>query len=147
MTSQPKQVTPSPLHHPTNPARYTRSGPREELKILYDVPLKNCPGKTLIGMEVFYKPGGWSPPHRHAGATCVAYVLKGEFLSGMNGNPAQIYKEGEHFVEQPGCHHTVSDNGSKEGDMKAIVNLIVDTSVLKTEKGYAALLEIDEGWE
>ncbi len=83
----------------------------------------------------------------HAGATAVAYVLEGKFLSGMNGNPAKIYGPGEQFIEQPGCHHTVSDNGSMTESMRAIVVLVVDTEVLKGEKGYMALTEIDEGWE
>ncbi|KAK4152957.1 hypothetical protein C8A00DRAFT_34289 [Chaetomidium leptoderma] len=120
--------------------------PRESLKILYDHELKNAPGKSIVGMELSYEPNGWSPPHRHAGATAVAYVLEGKFLSGMNGNPAQVYKAGEKFVELPGCHHTVSDNNSSTESMKAIVVVVVDTAVLKTEKGYAALVEIDEEW-
>ena len=65
----------------------------------------------------------------------------------MNGNPPQVYKAGEHFQERPGCHHTVSDNASDTKPMKAIVVLVVDTSVLKSERGYAALMEIDEGYE
>jgi quercetin dioxygenase-like cupin family protein len=101
----------------------------------------------MVGLELFYEPGGWSPPHRHAGATAVAYVLEGKFLSGMNGNPAKMYGPGEQFIEQPGCHHTVSDNGSMTESMRAIVVLVVDTEVLKGEKGYMALTEIDEGWE
>ncbi|KAK0649969.1 hypothetical protein B0T16DRAFT_457330 [Cercophora newfieldiana] len=129
----------------SQPKKDTR--PREEIKILYDVELTNCPGKSLVALELVYKPDGTTPPHRHAGATAVAYVLDGEFLSGMNGNPAQVYYEGQHFVERPGCHHTVSDNASSSKPMKAIVNLVVDTKVLKTEKGYAALTEFDEGYE
>ncbi|KAK0741565.1 hypothetical protein B0T18DRAFT_375031 [Schizothecium vesticola] len=129
----------------TSTAPTTR--PREDLKILYDYELTNCPGKSIVALELGYKPNGTSPPHRHAGATAVAYVLEGEFLSGMNGNPPQVYKAGEHFIERPGCHHTVSDNASEITSMKAIVILIVDTLVLKTEKGYAALMEIDEGYE
>jgi len=100
-----------------------------------------------VGLEVYYPPGGTTPPHRHAGATAVAYVLEGEFLSGMNGNPPKVYLPGEKFIERPGCHHTVSDNNSNTHPMRAIIALIVDTSVLKTEKGYAALVEIDEGYE
>ena len=42
---------------------------------------------------------------------------------------------------------TVSDNNSDAEPMRAIIVLIVDTAVLKSEKGYAALVEIDEGWE
>ncbi|KAK1750339.1 RmlC-like cupin domain-containing protein [Echria macrotheca] len=123
----------------------TSSRPREELKILYDYELTNAPGKSMVALEVYYPPGGTTPPHRHAGATAVAYVLEGEFLSGMNGNPAKVYKSGENFIERPGCHHTVSDNASDTEPMRAIVVLIVDTEVLKTEKGYAALVEIGEG--
>jgi quercetin dioxygenase-like cupin family protein len=100
-----------------------------------------------VALELFYEPGGWSPPHRHAGAQAQVYVLEGEFLSGMNGNPPQVYRPGDTFVELPGCHHTVSDNNSHTETMKAIVVLVVDTAVLKTEKSYAALTEIDEGWE
>jgi quercetin dioxygenase-like cupin family protein len=73
-------------------------------------------------------------------------VLEGEFLSGMNGNPAKVYKPGEQFLELPGCHHTVSDNASMTEPMKAIVVLVMDTEKLKA-KGYAAITEIDEGWE
>lgn len=98
-------------------------------------------------MELYYDGDGTTPPHRHAGATAVAYVLEGEFLSGMNGNPPKVYKAGENFMERPGCHHTVSDNNSKTEPMRAIIVLIVDTAVLKSEKGYAALVELDEGFE
>ncbi|KAK3290520.1 uncharacterized protein B0H64DRAFT_60307 [Chaetomium fimeti] len=121
--------------------------PREDVKILYDYELKNAPGKSLVALELSYKPGGWSPPHTHNGAQAVAYVLEGEFLSGMNGNPAKVYKPGEQFLELPGCHHTVSDNASMTESMKAIVVLVMDTEKLKGEKGYAAITEIDPGWE
>lgn len=132
----------------TNIPRSKYAGrPREEIAIIYDYELANSPGKSIVGLELRYAPGGWSPPHRHAGAQAVAYVLEGEFLSGMNGNPAKVYKAGEKFVELPGCHHTVSDNASMTEPMRAIVVLVVDTKVLKGEKGYAALTEIDEGWE
>ncbi|GAB1318449.1 Germin-like protein subfamily 2 member 2 [Madurella fahalii] len=121
--------------------------PRESLKVLYDHKLPNCPGKSIVGLELSYPPNGFSPPHRHAGATAVAHVLEGQFLSGMNGNPPKVYRPGENFIELPGCHHTVSDNHSATEPMKAIVVLVVDTAVLQTEKGYAALVEIDDGWE
>lgn len=65
----------------------------------------------------------------------------------MNGNPPQVYRPGENFIEKPGCHHTVSDNNSDTKPMRAFIVLVVDTTVLQTEKGYEALVEIDEGWE
>jgi len=70
-------------------------------------------------------------------------VVQGEFLSGMNGNPPKVYKPGENFIEHPGCHHTVSDNASNTERMMALIVVVVDTAVLKTEKGYGALVEID----
>ncbi|KAK5655702.1 hypothetical protein OQA88_5635 [Cercophora sp. LCS_1] len=123
------------------------SRPREILKILYDYELTNSPGKSIVGIEVFLPPGAWTPPHTHAGAQVAVYVLEGEFLSGMNGNPPKVYKAGEGFVERPGCHHTVGDNNSETEPMRAIAVAVVDTSVLKTEKGYAALTVLDPGYE
>lgn len=138
------RISPSQL---TPPHRKYAGRPRETLRILYDYELRNAPGKSAVGLEVNYAPGGWTPPHRHAGAQAIVYVLEGEFLSGMNGNPPKVYKVGDTFVELPGCHHTVSDNNSMTETMKAIAVLVVDTSVLKSEKGYEALVELDEGWE
>ena len=74
---------------------------------MYDYELTNAPGKSMVALAVYYPPKGTTPPHRHAGATAVAYVLEGEFLSGMNGNPPKVYRAGENFIERPGCHHSV----------------------------------------
>lgn len=119
-----------------------RARSRETLKVLYDYELSNAPGKSIVGVEVTYGPGGWTPPHRHAGATVVALVTEGSLLSGMNGNPPKVYEVGESFREMPGCHHTVSKNNSDEHGTKFIAVFIVDTDVVK--KGYGALVEIDD---
>ncbi|KAJ5555772.1 cupin 2 [Penicillium sp. DV-2018c] len=117
--------------------------PRENLKILYDYQLKNAPGKSMIGLQVEYPPGGFTPSHRHGGATVVANVIEGAVLSGMNGNPPQVYEAGEHFMELPGCHHTVSENNSTTQNAKMIAVLVVDTEVVK-QGGYAALTVFDD---
>lgn len=122
-----------------------RNRPREDIKILFDHELTNAPGKSLIGVHLDYPPEGFTPPHRHGGATVVAYVLTGELLSGMNGNPAKVYKPGETFIELPGCHHTVGENTSKTASTQAIAIFVVDTEVVKTG-GYEALTLLDEGW-
>lgn len=90
------------------------SRPRETVKLLYDHVLPNVPGKSIVGLEVTYPPGGFTPPHRHAGATVVARVTEGSILSGMNGEPPTVYGVGEGFVEMPGCHHTVGENASRD---------------------------------
>ncbi|EGY16746.1 hypothetical protein VD0002_g5059 [Verticillium dahliae] len=122
-----------------------RARPREKGTVLYDHELKNAPGKSIIALEVAFPPGGWTPPHRHAGATVVATVLEGQILSGMNGNPPKVYEVGESFVEHPGCHHTVSDNYSKEKPGRLMAVFLVDTEVV-VKGGYGALVELDEGW-
>ena len=75
----------------------------------------------------------------------MAVVLEGEFLSGMNGNPPQVYRPRETFMERPGCHHTVSENNSQTGWVRAIATFVVDTEVLR-KGGYEALTVLDEGW-
>lgn len=120
-----------------------RTRPRETVKILYEYKLQNAAGKSIIGIEVVYPPGGFTPPHTHAGASVVAYVTEGSILSGMNGNPPKVYKVGESFMELPGCHHTVGENISCEIPAKLVAVFIVDTEVVS--KGYDGLTVIDEG--
>jgi quercetin dioxygenase-like cupin family protein len=122
----------------------TRTRPRESVKVLYDYELKNAPGKSIVGLEIAYPPGGFTPPHRHGGATVVAHVLEGQVLSGMNGNPPRVYGVGESFMEMPGCHHTVGENFSQENHAKLVAVFVVDTEVVRA--GYENLTVIDEGW-
>ncbi|CEJ90697.1 hypothetical protein VHEMI06461 [[Torrubiella] hemipterigena] len=121
----------------------TQPRPRETVKILYDYELTNAPGKSLIALEVSFPPNGFTPPHRHAGATVVAIVTEGEILSGMNGNPPQVYNVGESFRELPGCHHTVGENNSTERPAKLVATFVVDTSVVE-KGGYEALTQLDQ---
>ncbi|KAL2209981.1 hypothetical protein CC79DRAFT_1330414 [Sarocladium strictum] len=117
---------------------------REAIKILYDYELTNAPGKSIIGLEVCYSPGGWTPPHTHSGATVAATVISGQLLSGMNGNPPKVYHAGESFRELPGCHHTVSENPSETEDTTFIAVVVIDTEVVKG--GYQNLVVLDEEW-
>ncbi|KAI5461847.1 RmlC-like cupin domain-containing protein [Mariannaea sp. PMI_226] len=122
------------------------SRPRGEVKVLFDYKLANAPGMSTVGFEVTYTPNAWTPPHRHGGATVVAFVTEGEVLSGMNGNPPQVYRPGESFMELPGCHHTVSENNSKEKSAKLVAVFTIETATLEAV-GYAGLTQLDEGWE
>lgn len=103
------------------------------------------PGKSIIGAHLDYPPNGFTPPHRHGGATVVAYIIAGEILSGMNDNPPKVYEPGEAFIELPGCHHTVGENNSQKSSAQALAIFVVDTEVVKTG-GYEALTVLDEGW-
>ncbi|ERS96177.1 cupin domain protein [Sporothrix schenckii 1099-18] len=123
-------------------SRETQARPRETVKVLYDYELKNAPGKSIVGLEVHFAPGAFTPPHRHAGATVVATVTEGEVLSGMNGNPPKVYQVGEGFIEQPGCHHTIGENNSQEKPATLVAVFIVDTEVVKG--GYNRLTVLDD---
>ncbi|KAK2608183.1 hypothetical protein N8I77_006807 [Diaporthe amygdali] len=124
--------------------RDTQSRPRETTNILYDYELKNAPGKSIVGLEVTYPPGGFTPPPTHAGATVVAHVTEGCILSGMNGNPPRVYGAGESFMETPGCHHTAGENTSHDISAKLVAVFVVNTEVVR--KGYEGLTVIDEEW-
>ncbi|KAL0936188.1 cupin domain protein [Colletotrichum truncatum] len=122
-----------------------QSRPRESVKILYDHELKNAPGMSIVGIEVTYPPGGFTPPHRHSGATVVARVTEGTLLSGMNGNPPKLYEVGEGFMEMPGCHHTVSENNSQDHGAKFTAVIVIDTEIVK--RGYENLTVLDKEWQ
>ncbi|CAK7237613.1 hypothetical protein SBRCBS47491_010044 [Sporothrix bragantina] len=121
-----------------------RARPRETVNVLYNYELKNAPGKSIVGLEIQYPPGGFTPPHRHGGATVVATITDGEVLSGMNDNPPKVYAVGESFIEQPGCHHTVGQNNSQEKPATLTAVFIVDTEVVKA--GYDRLTVVDDGY-
>jgi quercetin dioxygenase-like cupin family protein len=90
--------------------------------------IPNIPGKSLETIVVNYAPGQVSPPHAHAkSAFILAYVLEGEIMSGVNGQPARTYKVGEHWTENPGDHHITSGNASKANPAKLLAIFIVDT--------------------
>ncbi|KAK1701180.1 hypothetical protein BDP55DRAFT_722421 [Colletotrichum godetiae] len=118
--------------------------PRETVKVIYDYKLANAEGKSIVGLEVTYPPNSYTPPHRHAGAAVVVNIVEGSFLSGMNGNPPNMYEVGEGFMELPGCHHTVGENPNSESRVVFVAVFIVNTKVL--ESGYEALTVLDEGY-
>ena len=76
----------------------------------------------------------------------MALVLDGEILSGMNGNPPEVYGPGGTFLERPGCHHTVGENNSRTETARLLATFVVDTEVLR-QGGYRALTVLDESWE
>jgi quercetin dioxygenase-like cupin family protein len=69
--------------------------------------LPNVPGKRVTIVRVFYGPGGFTRPHRHAGSV-TAYVTKGEIRSQLGSGPVEVFKVGQSFFEPPGATHLVS---------------------------------------
>ena len=89
--------------------------------------ISNLPGKRLVSAVVDYPPGAASLPHRHAASAFIyAYVLSGEIRSAVDGAPARIYRAGEGWFEQPGAHHTVSENASRTQPARLLAVFIVD---------------------
>jgi quercetin dioxygenase-like cupin family protein len=91
--------------------------------------IPNIPGKSITAIVVDYAPGGKSPSHRHArSAFIVAYVLSGAIRSQVNDGPAQVFRAGESWTEQPGSHHRISENASATEPAKLLAIFVADTS-------------------
>lgn len=90
--------------------------------------ITNIPGKSLVAVEVLYPPGGASSPHTHAKSAFIyAYVVSGAIESQVDDGPARLYKAGESFYEEPGAHHRISRNASKDTPAKLLAVFVVDT--------------------
>ena len=87
--------------------------------------LPNVPGKRVTIVRVFYGPGGFTRPHRHAG-TVTAYITKGEIRSQLGGGPLETFKVGQTFFEPPGSTHVVSANASNTEPAELIAVFVAD---------------------
>ncbi len=99
--------------------------PLDKVDIVDSYPLPNVPGKRVTIVRVFYGPGGFSPPHRHAGSV-TAYITKGEIRSQLAGGPAETFKVGQSFFEPPGATHLVSANASMTEPAELIAVFVAD---------------------
>jgi quercetin dioxygenase-like cupin family protein len=87
--------------------------------------LPNVPGKRVTIVRVFYGPGGFSRPHRHAGSV-TAFVTKGEIRSQLGGGPVGTFAVGQSFFEPPGSTHLVSANASATEPAELIAVFVAD---------------------
>lgn len=103
--------------------------PRETARTVFEHPISNVPGKSLVAVRVDYAPGAKSAPHRHAGSGFIyAYVLSGAIRSQVDDEPAKIYRAGESWFEPPGARHSVSENASDVEPARLLAVFVVDTS-------------------
>ncbi|KAH8590648.1 hypothetical protein B0O99DRAFT_691429 [Bisporella sp. PMI_857] len=129
---------------------YDASRPMPDVQLLYTREIPNAPGKSMVGILVTFAPGTSTPPHTHAGAFIAVAVLQGAVFNKMNDDPLKVFKKGESFFENPGCHHVVSDNfdrgvgiaGGKGETAVILATMVVDTKT--AEAGLEALVVIDE---
>ena len=100
----------------------------EDVKLVYDQPLPNVPGKSMRAVLVEYEPGGTSSAHTHpASAFIYATVLEGAIRSRVNDGPVTTYRAGESFSEFPGDRHGVSENASTTDRARLLAVFVVDT--------------------
>jgi quercetin dioxygenase-like cupin family protein len=87
--------------------------------------LPNVPGKRVTVVRVSYGPGGFTPPHYHAGSV-TAYVTKGQIRSQLGGGPVETFNVGQSFFEPPGSTHLVSANASTAEPAELIAIFVAD---------------------
>jgi quercetin dioxygenase-like cupin family protein len=101
----------------------------ENVKLVYDQPLPNVPGKSMRAVLVEYEPGGTSPAHTHPNSAFIyATVLEGAIRSKVNDGPVVTYRAGESFSESPGDSHGVSENASSTQPARLLAVFVVDTA-------------------
>jgi len=103
------------------------------VKEIFSGKLPNVPGKTLTVVQVDYRPGGFSAPHRHPASGFVfAYVLSGTVRSQVEGQAVHEYGTGETWTEPPNAHHIISANASKTKPARLMAYIIADDSAKAT---------------
>ena len=96
-----------------------------KVEIITSHALPNVAGKRVTVVRVTYGPGGFTPPHRHAGSV-TAYITKGEIRSQLGGGPVETFTVGQSFFEAPGSTHVVSANASNTEPAELIAVFVAD---------------------
>ena len=106
-------------------AAASAGSPLDRVEPIGSYALPNVAGKRVTIVRVFYGPGGFTRPHRHAGSV-TAYVTKGEIRSQLGGGPVETFKVGQSFFEPPGAIHLVSANASISEPAELIAVFVAD---------------------
>src|SRR4051794_26963374 len=77
-----------------------------DVKELFAIDLADYPGKEGRMIEVSYPPGAQDVIHRHD-AHAFVYVLEGQIIMQLKGQPAVTLKAGQTFYEGPSDVHVV----------------------------------------
>jgi len=81
----------------------------------------------VMTLMIDYPPGDPGiPPHRHLGGPCFGYVLEGEMVFELQGEPPRVIKAGEAFWE-PGGHviHYQDANNRTDIPLRFIVTMMM----------------------
>jgi quercetin dioxygenase-like cupin family protein len=85
-------------------------------------------GAHAMTVVIEYPPGSaGAPPHRHPGGPAFGYVVEGEMLFELEGEPPRVIRAGEAFWEPGGDVIHYSD-GNNRDDIKCrfVVTMICD---------------------
>lgn len=91
-----------------------------DVKDLFAIDLKDYPGKEARMIEVSYPPGAQDMVHRHD-AHAFIYVLQGQIVMQVKGQPAVTLKAGQTFYEGPTDVHVVGRNASNTAPARFVV--------------------------
>lgn len=84
------------------------------LSVVQEVQPPFIPGDAhVMTVTITYPPGSaGAPPHRHPGGPAFGYVLDGELLFELEGEPARVVRAGEGFWEPGGdvIHYSDANN-------------------------------------
>jgi quercetin dioxygenase-like cupin family protein len=105
-----------------------RAEEKESVEPVFQRAIPNIHGKTLTVVVVKYPPGGKSLPHHHAKSAFIyAFVLSGAIRIGIGSQRPLVYEAGDSFYEEPGAHHTISENASDSQSASLLAVFIVDS--------------------
>jgi len=99
--------------------------PGPKVTPLMTQPLPDYPGKEALMLLVEYPPGAVEHKHRHD-AHAFVYVLEGNIVLGVQGQPEVPLGPGQTFHEGPNDIHTVGRNASQDKPAKFVVTLVKD---------------------
>jgi quercetin dioxygenase-like cupin family protein len=94
-----------------------------DVKPLFLTDLADSPGKEARMLEVSYPPGAQDIAHRHD-AHVFVYVLEGQIVMQVKGQPAVTLKAGQTFYEGPNDVHVVGRNASNTEPARFVVVLL-----------------------
>ena len=94
-----------------------------DVKELFAIDLADYPGKEGRIIEVSYPPGAQDVVHRHD-AHAFVYVLEGQIVMQLKGQPAVTLKAGQTFYEGPTDVHVVGRNASNTEPARFVVVLL-----------------------
>jgi len=94
-----------------------------DVKELFAIDLSDYPGKEGRIIEVSYPPGAQDMAHRHD-AHAFVYVLEGQIIMQLKGQPAVTLRAGQSFYEGPTDVHVVGRNVSTTEPARFVVVLL-----------------------